>query len=78
MTDNVVTYTRAVRELDESIDRTADEAREWLTCECGLDGDDLHAAMQKVRAGLAQMRERGLASIDEIFAMVEAAEETKH
>jgi hypothetical protein len=62
----VITRESALREIEESIQRSADEAHEWLITECGLDERQERDAMQRVYVALDQVRQRALAEIDRL------------
>jgi hypothetical protein len=75
----VITRDDAIEELEESLQRAADEAHTWLVLECGLDEREERAAMQQVYVALDGVRQRGVAEIDRIWeTMVEATPEVMH
>jgi hypothetical protein len=66
-----ITYEQAIAELDEELDRVADEAHHWVVTECQLDEDGQHEAMQKVYAVLDRARATGMRHIDKFWGKVD-------
>jgi hypothetical protein len=74
----VITREDAIEDLEESLQRAADEAHTWFVIECDLDEHQERLAMQQVYSALDGVRQRGVAEIDKIWALVEATPEFLH
>jgi hypothetical protein len=74
---NTITRAEMLDQLDADMDCAADQAWDWLLTLPVTDAER-HRMMQRIYLFLDQAHERGLASIHEIYAMVDADGATVH